>query len=221
MASLLLRLAGPMQSWGAESKFETRRTMDFPTKSGVIGMLAAALGYTRDMPLDRLNSLKFGVRADYDGIADYDYHIARNPKQDKLTYITNREYIYDAVFLAGVESDDTEFLQELENALKNPVYQLYLGRRSCPPTMPLVLGIRDGDLQSCLKSEKWLLPEWRRGSKENRLRIIFESENGQAILRDNPVSFSQKHRIFGLRKLDYDYAEMTDYSTEQDPMSEL
>jgi len=61
MATLLLRLAGPMQSWGYESKFEIRRTGAFPTKSGVIGMLAAALGMSREEPLDELCGLKFGI----------------------------------------------------------------------------------------------------------------------------------------------------------------
>lgn len=44
MATLLLRLAAPLQAWGADSKFETRKTNREPTKSGVIGLLAAALG---------------------------------------------------------------------------------------------------------------------------------------------------------------------------------
>ena len=44
MATLLLRLAAPLQAWGADSKFETRKTAREPTKSGVIGLLAAALG---------------------------------------------------------------------------------------------------------------------------------------------------------------------------------
>lgn len=48
MATLLLRLAAPLQSWGADSKFETRKTNREPTKSGVIGLLAAALGLRRD-----------------------------------------------------------------------------------------------------------------------------------------------------------------------------
>ena len=43
MATLLLRLAAPLQAWGADSKFETRKTNREPTKSGVIGLLAAAL----------------------------------------------------------------------------------------------------------------------------------------------------------------------------------
>ena len=44
MSTLLLRLAGPLQAWGNDSKFETRRTGREPSKSGVIGLLAAALG---------------------------------------------------------------------------------------------------------------------------------------------------------------------------------
>jgi CRISPR system Cascade subunit CasD len=48
MATLLLRLAAPLQAWGADSKFETRKTGREPTKSGVIGLLAAALGLRRD-----------------------------------------------------------------------------------------------------------------------------------------------------------------------------
>lgn len=73
MATLLLRLAGPIQSWGVESKFEIRRTINFPTKSGVIGMLAAAFGYSREDSLDELNRLKFGVRIDREGKLIRDY----------------------------------------------------------------------------------------------------------------------------------------------------
>lgn len=47
--------------------------------------------------------------------------------------MTYRHYLQDAVFLVGLESEDTALLQELETALKHPVYPLYLGRRSCPP----------------------------------------------------------------------------------------
>ena len=66
MATLLLRLAAPLQSWGMDSKFETRKTNREPTKSGVIGLLAAALGLRRDdaAGLARLNGLHFAVRAD-------------------------------------------------------------------------------------------------------------------------------------------------------------
>ena len=67
MGTLLLRLAAPLQSWGEDSKFETRRTRREPTKSGVIGLLAAALGRRRDEPLDDLRGLRFAVRVDQEG----------------------------------------------------------------------------------------------------------------------------------------------------------
>lgn len=69
MATLLLRLAAPLQSWGSDSKFETRKTDREPTKSGVVGLLAAALGLRRDDTegLARLNGLRFAVRADQEG----------------------------------------------------------------------------------------------------------------------------------------------------------
>lgn len=159
MSTLLLKLAGVLQSWGVESKFETRRTLGFPTKSGVIGLLASALGYSREEPLDRLNALRFGIRVEREGELLRDYHIARG-KKDKDVYITERFYLSDAVFLAGFESADTAFINELADAVRTPAYPLYLGRRSCVPAMPLLLGIRETPLLETLQNEP--LSEHRR-----------------------------------------------------------
>lgn len=203
MATLLLRLAGPLQSWGIDSKFETRRTNDFPTKSGVIGLLAAALGYSRDEPLDTLTALNFGIRIDKEGDLLTDYHIARGKKkgsnQDE-TYVTNRFYLADAIFVAGFESEDIKLLKELEKALKAPAFPLYLGRRSCIPTMPLVLGIRELSLVEALQKEPWQQKRLRNKS-DGKLRVIIDAEipNPSSVLRDLPISFSQKHRKFSLR----------------------
>lgn len=223
MATLLLRLAAPLQSWGYESKFEVRRTMGFPTKSGVIGMLAAALGYSREDSLDELNRLKFGVRVDREGQLVRDYHTAASKKD---TYITNRYYLSDAVFLAGFESDDRDFLVTVENALKNPVFPLFLGRRSCPPDMPLVIGIRNAGLMTALKNEPWLLEDWRQkriyDKSEARLRIIIDSKNNNdAVIRDVPVSFSHIHRKFSPRKVQNEYIDKNITSTEHNAMAEL
>ena len=122
MATLLLRLAAPLQSWGADSKFETRKTNREPTKSGVIGLLAAALGLRRDdaAGLARLNGLHFAVRADREGSLLVDFHTANREedrKKGKAPYVTYRHYLQDAVFLVGLESEDTALLQALETAL--------------------------------------------------------------------------------------------------------
>ena len=123
MATLLLRLAAPLQAWGADSKFETRKTNREPTKSGVIGLLAAALGLRRDEreALLRLTGLRFGVRVEREGQLLVDYHTAKT-QDEKTSYVTYRHYLQDAVFLAGIESEDAALLQHLQQALLHPVF---------------------------------------------------------------------------------------------------
>lgn len=230
MATLLLRLAGPLQAWGAESKFETRRTLGFPTKSGVIGLLAAALGYPRDMPqerLDELNALRFGVRIDREGSYLRDYHTAHGAKE-KDSYITHRFYLEDAVFLAGLESGDPALLERLQNALTHPAYPLFLGRRACPPTMPLLRGIRETDLLTALREEPWLLADWRKkrtSPDERRLRIIADAD-GEADaepLRDVAASYSRSHRKYVWRAVRDEYVTLLPEpeETDHDAFAEL
>lgn len=171
MATLLLRLAAPLQAWGSDSKFETRKTDREPTKSGVVGLLAAALGLRRDDTegLARLNGLRFAVRADQEGSLLVDFHTA---KSRDTSYVTYRHYLQDAVFLAGLESEDEALLRELEAALRHPVYPLYLGRRSCPPTLPLCLGIRQGSLLDVLRTE----PMQGRKPETGKLRIVADAD---------------------------------------------
>ena len=173
MATLLLRLAAPLQAWGADSKFETRKTAREPTKSGVIGLLAAALGLRRDEtePLTRLAQLRFGVRVEREGQLLVDFHMARNEEKDR-SYVTYRHYLEDAVFLVGLESEDTALLQELAEALTHPVFPLYLGRRACPPTLPLCLGIRQGSLLYILRTE----PMQGRKPETGKLRIVADAD---------------------------------------------
>ena len=202
MATLLLRLAAPLQSWGSDSKFETRKTDREPTKSGVVGLLAAALGLRRDDTegLARLNGLRFAVRADQEGSLLVDFHTANREedrKKGKAPYVTYRHYLQDAVFLVGLESEDTALLQELETALKHPVYPLYLGRRSCPPTLPLCLGLREQGLVEALQAEPALCPG---GPKPTRIVAdAAPQEPGAVPQRDVPLSYDPRHRQYGYR----------------------
>lgn len=200
MATLLLRLAGPMQSWGSSSKFDIRKTDSEPSKSGVIGMLAAALGRRRTDPVDDLAALKFGIREDLPGILTRDLQTVHAEK----TYLTYRYYLNDAIFIAGLESDDRKFLEELAWALGHPVFHIFLGRKSCPPMEPLVLGIRDKGLEETLRDEPWQLPEYRRKSNDPRVsrkcRIVMDAKDGDLIMsRQSPLSFSSENRSYGLR----------------------
>ena len=197
MATLLLRLAAPLQAWGADSKFETRKTNREPTKSGVIGLLAAALGLRRDetTQLARLAQLQFGVRVEREGRLLVDFHMARNEEKDR-SYVTYRHYLEDAVFLVGLSSEDTELLRELEWALTHPAFPLYLGRRACPPTLPLCLGLRQKDLLEALQAEPTLCPDGQ------PTRIVVDAapqEPGAAPQRDVPLSYDPRHRQYGYR----------------------
>ncbi len=211
MSTLLLRLAAPLQSWGTDSKYEIRSTAREPSKSGVLGLIACALGISREdrESLAQLNTLRFGVRVDREGYLLKDYHIAKSYKNtgDYLreneddTYQTWRYYLSDAVFLAGLEADDTAQLSTIREALEHPVYPLYLGRRACPPTLPLCLGIRELSLREALRMEPWLCGN-ADGRLPQKLRYILDAQDGDnitAVLQDRPVSFSRKRREYEYR----------------------
>lgn len=223
MATLLLRLAAPLQAWGINSKFETRNTEREPSKSGVIGLLAAALGYKRyeSDKLDELNKLHFGVRTDREGKLLRDFHTAK-AKTEKNPYVTNRYYLSDAVFLVGIEGDH-EQLEELTYALSHPAYPLFLGRRSCPPTLPLCLGIRELPLIDALKSEPSLVK-----NPHGPMRLTLDADTNSksvAAKQDIPRSFDPRRREYGYRGvteqiLHFEKSE-TVTSAEHDPFEEL
>ncbi len=204
MTTLLLRLAGPLQAWGTDSKVDTRTTDAHPSKSGVIGMIAAAMGRSRDEPIDDLSSLRFGVRIDQEGTVLRDYHTAHHPTKEKLAYITNRYYLEDALFLAGLEGDE-EFLTEIASSIARPYFPLFMGRRSCPVSGRVSLGLRDMSLEDALREEPWLAADWykRRHGDSAELEIIIDagpSDDGY-LVRDAPISFSQSRRRYGFRKI--------------------
>ena len=234
MSTLLLRMSAPLQAWGYESKFETRRTSREPTKSGVIGLLASALGRSRDESVQDLNELSFGMRVDHEGELLHDYHTVK--LNESKTYVTHRYYLSDAVFLVGLESDYEELLQKLNNAVLSPAFPLFLGRRSCPPTLPLSLGIRECSLLEALQSEPWLISQYMQKKLKNRsdfkLRIITDSDpkDSRAVRqKDVAVSFDPRKRQYGYRPIvehtpitmvnkNYEFPE---YNTEHDVMAEL
>ncbi|WP_298485643.1 type I-E CRISPR-associated protein Cas5/CasD [uncultured Ruminococcus sp.] len=216
MAVLLLRLAAPLQAWGSSSKFIVRSTEREPTKSGVIGMIAAAMGIQRNddaKKLAPLAQLRFGVRADKEGILLKDFHMVHGYK---IADVTERYYLSDAVFLAVLECDDKKLLEEIAAALQKPVYPLYLGRKSCPPTLPVVLGVKDEDMLTALKNEPFVYENDRR----KNVRISYEVSSGGAMVQDVPLSFSQLHRKHGWR-MKREELFIVDKNAEHDAFSEL
>jgi CRISPR system Cascade subunit CasD len=153
--TLFLRLEGPLQAWGDNSKFVIRRTMEAPTKSGVLGMICCAMGLSRQAARERLkelNKLAMGVRIDQPGVRWWDYHtvgaryglltaegkIKRTQStREYETLITRREYLADASFLVALQGEPS-LIADLEAAIATPKWTLYLGRKCCPPSRPLL-----------------------------------------------------------------------------------
>lgn len=221
MPVLLMVLKGPLQSWGVSSRFARRDTNPVPTKSGVIGMMAAALGVGREDSLARFEGLRFGVRADQPGTLLDDYQTAKTEKGEMLP-LSHRFYLQDAVFLAGLESDDRAMLEEFQRALRAPYYPLFLGRRTCVPDGPIATFLVDSSLEGALHDTPWQAEEWYQRKMVQRAErqrtdgsgtahaavaeIIVEPTDDSDFttgfaetLNDAPVSFSPQKRVWASR----------------------
>lgn len=210
MKTIILKFSGPLQSWGAGSNFETRDTARYPTKSAVIGLIGGALGYRRDETekIQGLNEMSFGVRIEQRGTLLKDYHIARSVNQ---TYVTNRYYLQDAVFLAMLSHEDSSWIDTVAKALVSPVFPLYMGRRSVPVNSDFFQGVIEKDLLSALKSYQWQASEWyqKRLSRESKWnRIMLDAYVDASLLdnslppmyqRDKVESFDLMNRNHGFR----------------------
>lgn len=204
MTVLLLRLAGPMQAWGDSSRFSRRDTRMFPTKSGVLGLLAAAEGRRRTDPIEDLARLRFGVRVDQPGSLLRDFQTAINWDTGRSMPLSYRYYVADAAFVAGVEGDPS-LLEALAGRIQNPHFPLYLGRRSCPVTDPVFLSISDSSLEAALRTHAWQASDWYRlrQPKEVALDLYLDGIPGDhypsETRRDVPLSFASENRDYGWR----------------------
>ncbi|ARF58334.1 type I-E CRISPR-associated protein Cas5/CasD [Streptomyces gilvosporeus] len=231
---LLLRLAGPLQSWGEHSHFNERDTAACPTRSGVIGLLAAALGRRRGTPLEDLARLSLTVRVDRPGVLLRDLHTvggglpskatvttAEGKKRsgDTGTLLTHRAYLADAAFTLALTGgpDDKDLLVRLAAALDSPRWPLFLGRRSCPPEGPLLLGTAEHALHHLVHLP---LATDQKGSMDTGVGFLSDrpldrlpvpegaanegEENGKhpsGKVNDEPVSFHPRHRSYRTRAL--------------------
>lgn len=214
MPTLMLALSGPMQSWGSESRFTRRATEQMPTKSGVIGMLAAAQGRRRTDPVEDLVAIRFGVRADQPGTVLTDFQTAIDWRTGKSLPLSSRQYLADAKFLVGLEAERS-LLEGLAEHLGSPRFPLYLGRRSCPPAERLVRGIRDEPLSQALEAESWLASTRHRTSLPPRVPLAVsrdwnesDGEASSARRRDVPRSFNPERRDYGWRRVVHEWIEM-------------
>ena len=226
---LILRLAAPLQSWGGQSQFNRRDTLTEPTKSGIIGLLAAAQGLRRQDPIEPLLGLSFGVRTDQPGTILRDYHtiaaldrtpllsaqvnakgVQKRTSPAKQTHVTTRFYLQDAVFVAAV-TGSPQLLNILVAALRRPAFPLSLGRRSCPPAHPLLLpepttqpgdtSLWAGTILDVLARVPWQGRTPRPGREPTQLAITVDDPAGDDVRTDVPTSFDPLHRGYTTRQV--------------------
>ncbi|MFJ4320597.1 type I-E CRISPR-associated protein Cas5/CasD [Streptomyces lavendulae] len=227
-STLILRLAAPMQAWGDQrAVLHTRHTSPHPTKSGVIGMLAAAYGHRPEDPLDALAELKFGVRCDVPGTLLEDYQVASDyrggplPSSDfrgsgrqkpstRVLQPGRRYYLQDAAFLAAVQGP-TDLVEDLAAAVRAPACLIGLGRRSCPPTMPILLDTTPTPLVEVLTTHPWIASDqartvWQRhhrGAAPASVEVAayIDDHAGSLEFMDQPVSYHPVRRQHAARRV--------------------
>jgi CRISPR system Cascade subunit CasD len=204
MTTLLLRLQAPMQSWGISSLFTERDSAREPSKSGVIGLICAALGRPRDAALSDLSTLRMGVRIDREGSLEKDFQTARNVyaasgNKTVESVISNRYYLADAAFLVGLEGP-RDLLIHIQTAMQHPKWTLYLGRKAFPPALPVALtdGLQERYLLEALRDFPSLVED-----SSPPYRIAIEDADGEFIRQDVPINFAK--REFGTRRISIAY----------------
>lgn len=205
--TLFLRLESVLQSWGERGRWSVRDTAPEPTKSGVIGLLGCAMGISDDDPLRELSeNLQMGVRVDQPGTRLTDYHTIGGgyptpqlltaegkPKKSSgspHTEISLRDYLMDASFLVALQGEEA-VIETAVYAIQNPVWTIFLGRKSCPPTRPVFDGTGKYDsLVEALSQHAW--PD-----DAERLTAVLEctpTTTNAVRRRDRLVS--RRHRIY-------------------------
>src|SRR4030042_977381 len=234
MGILLLQLIGPMQSWGIQSNFTHRDTGLEPSKSGVVGLVCAAVGRGRNEPIDDLTELRMGVRVDREGLVKYDYHTAGKSNhgrggflrasgnvERKDVVVSYRFYLADAAFLVGLEGSNSELLSDIQDHLRSPRWFLYLGRKAFVPSEPVCLldGFKpSGQLEFALQTYP-RLREKRSRLDDERTRLLIEDTEGEILRPDWPISFAKGRRQFTVRRLRAGYCIPPSARKEEEDVS--
>lgn len=210
MRTLTIKLTGLFQSYGKSAVFYRRTSYQYPTKSTVIGMIGAALGYRRDDPrIKELNHLQFAVRIDQPGRPITDFQNIEYDKKHERRSLSYRDYLQDAVFVAAIGGDDQQ-IDQIDFALHHPKFQLSLGRRANVPSGPLVTNIFDDQQPyQVLESFKWQAASWYKqkcNDPEFSTEIIADSNlipdtKPSGYVKDNVGSFNPDHRWYFSRAI--------------------
>lgn len=219
---LLLWLEAPLQSWGHDSKFGRRDSLDFPTKSGVLGLLCCALGTAgeqkewleiwanRDMAIQAFVPAKEEGKPKSREPLLRDFHMVGSGYNDKDPWqallipkksnggkavgggakMTYRFYVQDMAYAVALQAPQAE-LEHLQQALQNPVWDLYLGRKNCVPTDFIARGIFASKGAAFAKAQEL--------ASEKSRALSFsvhqgEHEGERLTLNDVPLQFGTQKR---------------------------
>lgn len=212
--TLVLRFDAPFQSWGVDGKGPTKPTQKEPTLSGVVGLIANALGLRRHDDLGDLADLDMGSRTDRAGILTRDFYSAGTTTgiavreesvgpdgsrtfRDTISkdgVIGVKHYLSGAVFTVAL-SGDAAALDHAADALLHPVRALYLGRRSCPVTRPPFEAFVEADAEDVLRTyplDDALTPApgkpWRAWHADASLRLVLPAQP------DDPAGLPRRDR---------------------------
>lgn len=147
-------LNAPLQSWGIqEVRDDFFPTSKIPTKSGVVGLIACALGLKKGDPRigELFDELTIYTKVISRGTIMTDYHIIEANKNRRIYLadgknsgdsatqgiVTYRSYIQNGKFDIVVDGDN-DVLADITEAFKHPYWNLYLGRKSCPVSEPII-----------------------------------------------------------------------------------
>jgi len=210
---LSLHLAGPLQSWGFDSQYNRRNTGLMPTKSAIAGMCCAALGLLRGSNKEQEFLSSFStVRMTAIAVPRkvktrelqvrrlQDYQTVKNTRRasgaiNNDCVLTHRQYLTDATFGVLLEGNSI-LLCEIANALADPKWGIWLGRKACIPSAPILAGLRDNE-----KDALRLL------IGENPLQFFTHQEDKESFaegcdsIPDTPVSFAINRRLFSPRRV--------------------
>ncbi len=241
---IVLRLEGPLQSWGERGKWGVRDTAPAPTKSGVVGLISCAMGLSDDAPIRDLSAqLEMAVRIDSPGAVIEDYHTIgggyskpmllsaeqkpkKTPGGQPHTELSNRFYLADAAFTVAIFIESETVADQIRQALTDPTWPLYLGRKSCPPAYPIFYdwfsASQDQDVVETLRSVLLSTPVSRYREKTSKsftvdgsIALILPSKfgNGNAA-RDEIVS--RRYRTYRSRYVQW-YSEVLPIDIEVSP----
>jgi CRISPR system Cascade subunit CasD len=209
---LVLRLEAPLQSWGFDSQYNRRNTGLMPTKSAIAGICCAALGLPRGSDKEEgfLTSFgtvrmiaiaipRAGVKKELPVRRLQDYHTVQNTKtaegKNKDCHITYRQYLTDASFGVLLEGEAV-FLGEIASAFADPKWGIWLGRKTCIPSAPVLAGLKENreDALRLLIGEKPL----ESFTRQEEVETFIE---GRDSLPDTAVSFAIERRLFSPRRV--------------------